>query len=152
VKGQSSARKRKKSFGLARSPPTDLGMSAESERVVRDKVKRFNLKDSPNTKTGATNVFLPLHFFPFVNLPELRTLKATEVSFLECQGALALPIGEVMDVFAKNYFLYVHPCMPVIDEAYFWRHYRSVDKQGEGFSILLMRAVLFAAVSVSSPR
>ncbi|KAL2872695.1 Zn(II)2Cys6 transcription factor [Aspergillus lucknowensis] len=69
------------------------------------------------------------------------------VTFVRSQGALRVPIQEVLDAFTKHYFLYVHPCLPVVDEAAFWRNYRSVDGSAGKISTLLFQAMLFAASS-----
>lgn len=62
--------------------------------------------------------------------------------------SLKVPVREVLDVFTKHYFLYVHPCLPVVDEAEFWRKYRSVDASAGKISTLLFQSMLFAASSV----
>ncbi|KAL4876054.1 fungal-specific transcription factor domain-containing protein [Aspergillus karnatakaensis] len=69
------------------------------------------------------------------------------LAFIKAQGNLKVPIQKVMDVFTKHYFLYVHPCLPVIDEAVFWGKYRSVDGSAGKISTLLFQAMLFAASS-----
>ncbi|KAL4948931.1 fungal-specific transcription factor domain-containing protein [Aspergillus filifer] len=71
----------------------------------------------------------------------------TNLTFVKSQMALRVPIQEVLDVFTKHYFLYVHPCLPVIDETVFWRKYRSVDASAGKISTLLFQAMLFAASS-----
>ncbi|KAL4943488.1 hypothetical protein BDV06DRAFT_221148 [Aspergillus oleicola] len=71
----------------------------------------------------------------------------TNLTFVKSQMALRVPIQEVLDVFTKHYFLYVHPCLPVIDEAVFWRKYRSVNARAGKISTLLFQAMLFAASS-----
>ncbi|KAI9367178.1 fungal-specific transcription factor domain-containing protein [Aspergillus egyptiacus] len=70
-----------------------------------------------------------------------------KVTFIRSQGQLRVPIQDVLDVFTKHYFLYVHPCLPVIDEAVFWRKYRCVDGSAGKISTLLFQAMLFAASS-----
>ncbi|KAL2846513.1 fungal-specific transcription factor domain-containing protein [Aspergillus pseudodeflectus] len=69
------------------------------------------------------------------------------VTFVRSQGALRVPIQEVLDVFTKHYFLYVHPCLPVVDEALFWRKYRCPDGSAGKISTLLFQAMLFATSS-----
>ncbi|KAL4918182.1 fungal-specific transcription factor domain-containing protein [Aspergillus aurantiobrunneus] len=69
------------------------------------------------------------------------------VTFIRSQMALKVPVQEVLDVFTKHYFLYVHPCLPVVDEAVFWRKYRSVDASAGKISTFLFQAMLFAASS-----
>lgn len=72
----------------------------------------------------------------------------TGLTFVRSQTALRVPIQEVLDIFTKHYFLYVHPCLPVVDEAVFWRKYRSVDASAGKISTLLFQAMLFAASPV----
>ncbi|KAL2820323.1 fungal-specific transcription factor domain-containing protein [Aspergillus granulosus] len=72
---------------------------------------------------------------------------SARVTFVRSQGALRVPIQEVLDIFTKHYFLYVHPCLPVVDEALFWRKYRSVDGSAGKISTLLFQAMLFATSS-----
>ncbi|KAL4860347.1 fungal-specific transcription factor domain-containing protein [Aspergillus spectabilis] len=51
------------------------------------------------------------------------------------------------DILTKHYFLYVHPCLPVVDEEWFWRQYRRGDGNEGKVSQLLFQAMLFAASS-----
>ncbi|KAL4801502.1 fungal-specific transcription factor domain-containing protein [Aspergillus unguis] len=76
-----------------------------------------------------------------------ETHNQTSLTFVKSQMSLRTPIQEVMDVFTKHYFLYFHPCLPVVDEAGFWRKYRSVDASEGKISTLLFQAMLFAASS-----
>ncbi|KAL4779227.1 fungal-specific transcription factor domain-containing protein [Aspergillus varians] len=71
----------------------------------------------------------------------------THLTSIRSQMALRVPVPEVLDVFTKHYFLYVHPFLPVVDEAVFWRKYRSVDAGSGKISTLLFQAMLFAASS-----
>ncbi|KAL4867675.1 fungal-specific transcription factor domain-containing protein [Aspergillus spectabilis] len=71
----------------------------------------------------------------------------THMTFVKARGVLRVSIQEVLVVFTKHYFLYVHPCLPVVDEAVFWRKYRSVDGSAGKISPLLFQAMLFAASS-----
>ncbi|KAL4978551.1 hypothetical protein BDW66DRAFT_158068 [Aspergillus desertorum] len=57
----------------------------------------------------------------------------TKLTFVKSQMAL------------KHYFLYVHPFLPVIDEAVFWTKYRSLDSRVGKISTLLFPTILFAA-------
>ncbi|RDW90444.1 putative Zn(II)2Cys6 transcription factor [Aspergillus mulundensis] len=67
------------------------------------------------------------------------------LTFVKAQTALKVPIQEVLDVFVNHYFLYVHPFLPVVDEAVFWRKYRSLDASAGKISTLLFQTMLFAA-------
>ncbi|KAL3474383.1 fungal-specific transcription factor domain-containing protein [Aspergillus californicus] len=78
---------------------------------------------------------------------ELHPAEPMSLGFVKSQGALKVPIQEVLDVFTKHYFLYVHPCLPVVDEAAFWQKYRCIDGSAGKISTLLFQAMLFAASS-----
>ncbi|KAL4910151.1 hypothetical protein BDW74DRAFT_173617 [Aspergillus multicolor] len=73
------------------------------------------------------------------------TPDTNNLAFVKAQMALKVPIQEVLDVFVKHYFLYVHPFLPVVDEALFWRKYRSLDASAGKISTLLFQTMLFAA-------
>ncbi|KAL4742357.1 fungal-specific transcription factor domain-containing protein [Aspergillus similis] len=67
------------------------------------------------------------------------------LTFVKSQMALKVPVQEVLDVFVKHYFLYVHPFLPVVDEAVFWTKYRRLDASAGKISTLLFQTMLFAA-------
>jgi hypothetical protein len=72
---------------------------------------------------------------------------------LRMQKSLYVPERPVLESFLRHYFLYVHPCMPVVDEARFWEIYHGDDESSsptQEFSLLLFQAMLFAASSVRS--
>ncbi|PLB54958.1 hypothetical protein P170DRAFT_460931 [Aspergillus steynii IBT 23096] len=95
-----------------------------------------------------TNAPLPFSSYTFLKAPGLKQLGPVELSFLESQGCLQMPARHVTDSFVRNYFLYVHPCLPVIDEAAFWRQYQcSSTSQDERISLLVFQSMLFAASS-----
>lgn len=57
-----------------------------------------------------------------------------------------------MEYLLKSYFLYVHPFTPVVDEAKFWKLFRS-SNEGQGqWPLLLYQAMLCASANVCPPR
>jgi 3-deoxy-D-manno-octulosonic-acid transferase len=48
----------------------------------------------------------------------------------------------------SRYFLYVHPCLPVINEAEFWPMLNQEATVKSSFSLLVFQAMMFAACSV----
>lgn len=95
-----------------------------------------------------SSISLPFSFYPFIKATRLRELNPTQIAFLESQGCLHLPTKSVTDMFVHNYFLYVHPFLPLLDEARFWQEYRLFSVHGDGISILLFHTMLFAASCV----
>ena len=70
------------------------------------------------------------------------------MAFLECQGCFHLPDEQLLYTFLRHYFLYVHPSLPLVDEAQFWRLYRRNGEDGAKLSLLLLRTMIFAAAYV----
>ncbi|KAK1138573.1 hypothetical protein N8T08_002367 [Aspergillus melleus] len=100
------------------------------------------------TESTFANVPLPFSSYTFLKAPGLKRLGPVELSFLESQGCLSIPARHVTDSFVRSYFLYVHPSLPLIDEAAFWRLYRcSNTGRDESIPLLLFQSMLFAASS-----
>ncbi|KAL5360846.1 fungal-specific transcription factor domain-containing protein [Aspergillus floccosus] len=83
--------------------------------------------------------------YPCLDASGLKRLTPETIVLLETHGCLRVPSRHALDALIKRYFLYVHPCLPVLDEAAFWREYRCTNAGGNGISIVLFRAMLFAA-------
>jgi hypothetical protein len=94
-----------------------------------------------------TNVSVLFVCCPFLVAPRLHCLDPEECKFLEERGSLHVPTGYVLDTFVRHYFQHVHPCLPLIDEAEFWRIYHG-EESSCGVSLLLFKAMLFAAACV----
>ncbi|KAM5356478.1 hypothetical protein ACJ41O_003124 [Fusarium nematophilum] len=90
----------------------------------------------------------------FLTLRDISTLPEQDVQFLELNGCFHLPTRPVQDEFVHQYFLYVHPCYPLIDEAEFWDLYLNRPRR-EGtsstMSLLVFQAMLFASSAFVSP-
>ncbi|KAF5968516.1 cutinase transcription factor 1 beta [Fusarium coicis] len=98
---------------------------------------------APNTKSHITYTY-----YPFLAL-DMPGLEPSDVHYLESQMCLSVPTPDVLDDFIREYFLHVHPGLPLLDEADFWAVY-SGDKEpcGEStISLFLFQAMLFAASS-----
>ncbi|KAK2924695.1 hypothetical protein FoTM2_014973 [Fusarium oxysporum f. sp. vasinfectum] len=60
---------------------------------------------------------------PFLVLPDLRVLPEQDVDFLELNRCFHLPVRTVQEEFINQYFLYLHPYYPLVDEKEFWDMY-----------------------------
>jgi hypothetical protein len=88
---------------------------------------------------------------PFLVLPDLRVLPEQDVDFLELNRCFHLPVRTVQEEFINQYFLYLHPYYPLVDEKEFWDMYmgrESGDGKGRPMSLLVFQAMLFAASAV----
>ncbi|OGM47306.1 hypothetical protein ABOM_003808 [Aspergillus bombycis] len=90
---------------------------------------------------------LPFAYYGFLNTSTLQRLDETHIRFLEEKGCLHLPPRVVMDIFLQYYFLYVHPCLPILDQAQFLFDYRHPEQSTCQYSLPLLQAVLCAAAA-----
>lgn len=92
-------------------------------------------------------------FYPFLALGNIHGIPPQDVNFLELQGCLRVPTRTILDEFVQQYFLHVHPLLPMLNEGDFWAvycvnpaNYVSNDK----LSLLVFQAMLFASCNVSA--
>lgn len=79
----------------------------------------------------------------------MRHLSPTQIHALESKRCLHLPSGSILDEFIRQYFLYVHPCLPLLDEGHFWSIYHGRSENlTPTVSLALFQAMLFAASRV----
>lgn len=87
-------------------------------------------------------------YYPYLRAPNLQRLQSADRSFLESQKSLHVPAGPILDAVMSRYFLYVHPFLPVINEAEFWPILHQEATGKPSFSLLVFQAMMFAACSV----
>lgn len=92
-------------------------------------------------------------YFNFVGTETWEHIAPEDFKFLECKGCFHLPSRPVLDELVHEYFLHVHPILPIINEQEFWNMYFSSDRQSTQGKIPLFvfRAMLFVSCSVSGP-
>lgn len=82
----------------------------------------------------------------------MNHLSPMQIRALEQGLCLSVPSHEVLDEFVRQYFLYVHPCLPILDEGAFWSMYSRRQHAGPEpitCSLVLFQAMLFASSRVS---
>ncbi|KAJ4138597.1 hypothetical protein NW768_002447 [Fusarium equiseti] len=90
----------------------------------------------------------------FLTLNALGGIPEQDVDFLEHNRCFHLPSRTVQEDFIYQYFLYLHPYYPLINERDFWDMYmsRNTDaRETPTMSLLVFQAMLFAASSFVSP-
>ncbi|OAL46306.1 hypothetical protein IQ07DRAFT_146497 [Pyrenochaeta sp. DS3sAY3a] len=94
-------------------------------------------------------IFVPFYYHRYLQRLDISHLSPVQVQLLEEQGCFKVPSGSVLREFVRHYFLYVHPCLPILNEAAFWSMYQeqgiSNQSHDRGFSLALFQAMLFAA-------
>jgi hypothetical protein len=83
----------------------------------------------------------------FVEAMDFSKLSSQDINFIKMKGALTLPSSPVLDDLIRRYFLWVHPCLPLLDEGEFLQAYRRY--RSEKISLFLLQAMLFASCAVS---
>ncbi|KAM5358478.1 hypothetical protein ACJA88_015342 [Fusarium oxysporum] len=87
--------------------------------------------------------------YPYVIISNIHRVPQDDFAFIELQGCLKLPIRPLLDTFVQQYFLHVHPALPVVSEHDFWELYDGHKTQAQSYqntiSLLLFQAMLFAA-------
>lgn len=92
-------------------------------------------------------------FYPCLSVNNIHNLPPQDVNFLEQQGCLRVPTRALLDEFLQQYFLHVHPMLPLLNEGDTWDMYCLQPTgygQAERLSLLLLQAILFASCTFVS--
>lgn len=93
-------------------------------------------------------------YYPFLSITNLHNIPAQDANFLESQDCLRVPTRAVMNEFLQQYFLHVHPLLPLFNEGDFWDMYLNEGLEKLGLvrgrmSLLVLQSLLFATCNVS---
>ncbi|EPE06210.1 fungal transcriptional regulatory protein [Ophiostoma piceae UAMH 11346] len=97
-------------------------------------------------------------YYPFLAISNLPGILPQDVNYLELQGCLRVPTRSVLDEFVQQFFLHVHPLLPLFNEGDFWELYcqQATGIGGSGdvpcgrLSLLVFQAMLFATCNFVS--
>lgn len=92
-------------------------------------------------------------YYPFLTISNLSNIPAQDVNFLEQQGCLRVPTRALLDEFLQQYFMHVHPLLPLVNEGDFWDIYcqnTSGSAVNDRVSLLVFQAILFASCNFVS--
>ncbi|KAK9777243.1 putative Zn(2)-C6 fungal-type domain-containing protein [Seiridium cardinale] len=95
------------------------------------------------------NADITYSYYPFLTLDNLPNVMPQDVNYLESQGCFRVPTREILDEFVQQYFLHVHPVMPMLNEGDFWDMYGESGHGGSGerMSLLVFQSMLFSSVN-----
>jgi len=90
-------------------------------------------------------------YFDFLETESLSHIAPEDFKFLENKGCFHIPQRPILDDLVREYFLHVHPGLPVVDERLFWEMYLLGGRRPEcrKVPLFLFRAMLFVSCSVS---
>lgn len=86
--------------------------------------------------------------YAFLQTPKVKTILPQDLEFLYNQGCFVVPQRHVLDEFIHKYFSFIHPILPILNEADFWALYNqktSPDTCYDRLSILVLQGVLFTS-------
>ncbi|RSL86252.1 hypothetical protein CEP51_002931 [Fusarium floridanum] len=84
--------------------------------------------------------------YSFLQTPDTKSLLPQDLAFLTSQGCFVVPHRAALDEFMQQYFLHVHPMLPILNEKDHWQAYNSQDPQVQGsMSILVLQGLLFVS-------
>lgn len=114
----------------------------------------IGLTDSPdqNARPRATVLYSHLQFLSASNI---HMIPSQDVNYLESQGCLHIPARPLLDDFVEQFFLHVHPLIPLVDEGDFWDMYSQTSGRpgtDASMSLLLFQAILFSSCTVCLPQ
>lgn len=87
-------------------------------------------------------------YYPFLTIGNLPNIPPQDVNYLELQGCLRVPTRRILDEFVQQYFLHVHPLLPMLNEGDFWDMYCGPGPANDTISLLLLHSMLFASCNV----
>jgi hypothetical protein len=115
------------------------------------------IDDTPLNIESGSHGFMNTHviysYYPFLRLDTLPYMTPEDVNFLESQGCFRVPIRPLLDQFVKEYFLHIHPGLPIIDEGTFWEMYTNRGShlaEHPRMSLFVFQAMAFASSCVST--
>lgn len=92
-------------------------------------------------------------YYPFISISNLPYILPQDVNYLESQSCFRLPTKAILDEFVQQYFLHVHPLLPIFNEGDFWDIYcqqATGSYTGQKISLLVMQALIFSSCNVRS--
>lgn len=90
-------------------------------------------------------------YYPFLTVNNASQSFPQDFNFLEVEGCFHVPTKLVLDDLVHQYFVNVHPHLPLLSEADFWDSYHGNGPHPKPkLSLLVFQAMLFAASNVSS--
>ncbi|KAH7016409.1 uncharacterized protein B0I36DRAFT_436093 [Microdochium trichocladiopsis] len=112
-----------------------------------------NLQSNPRTADGDARrrVTVLYSHLPFLAVGNIHRVPFEDVNYLESCGCLHVPARPLLDNFVEQYFLHIHPLLPLVDEGDFWEMYSEVEAPcppDNRMPLLLFQAMLFSSCAL----
>ncbi|EEU34405.1 uncharacterized protein NECHADRAFT_21539, partial [Fusarium vanettenii 77-13-4] len=148
--------------GLPADPPVQPGPAVSRYTSALDDLPAFLPKPShsstslqshwPMVPNAPGSPELSYCCYPFLTLTNLHQIPQQDAAFLDTQGCFRVPVQPLLDELVQDYFLHIHPFLPLINEGDFWELYYHDPRYPpeRPMSLLLLQAMLFAACTFIS--
>lgn len=96
--------------------------------------------------------YVAISYYKFIDSSGLFNLSPEDYNFLEQKNCFRIPTKQLLDEIIKQYFLHVHPHLPILNEGVFWEMYTAKDgfsPEKPRLSLFVFQAMIFASCSVS---
>lgn len=136
----------------SRQPPLPPAPTERHEASTPTQPQIPNGLQWPGEQTMNFTSEITFSYYPWLAISNLANILPQDVQYLDMQGCLRVPTRAVLDEFVQQYFLHVHPLLPLFNEGDFWEMY---CHQGFGaaptekMSLLVFQSMLFATCNVS---
>ncbi|KAL2755720.1 hypothetical protein ACRALDRAFT_1082152 [Sodiomyces alcalophilus JCM 7366] len=109
-----------------------------------------NSSNDRSSNSLGLNSDVTYSYYPFLTIGNLPNIPAQDVNYLELQGCLRVPTRRILDEFVQQYFLHVHPLLPMLNEGDFWDMYCGPAASNDTMSLLLFQSMIFASCNFVS--
>ncbi|KAH8660223.1 fungal-specific transcription factor domain-containing protein [Xylariales sp. PMI_506] len=110
-------------------------------------------QDTPTAWQASIHCRVVYLSYSFLTINNYSNIPSQDLNFLAMQGCLHVPPRGLLDEFTQQYFLHIHPFLPLVNEDEFWEiYYPSTDglETREKMPLLVCQAMLFAACNIVS--
>ncbi|KPM38667.1 hypothetical protein AK830_g7894 [Neonectria ditissima] len=91
--------------------------------------------------------------YSILEAPKVHSLSPEDLDYLYKQGCFVVPQRNILNEFIQQYFLHIHPMLPMLNEADFWALYHpqhSDTASGERMPLIVLQGILFSSCSFVS--
>ena len=125
-----------------RQPPDSPDTRSDTRIDTRIDIRSDDRSDTRSHPAIAYDGGFPMNNSSF--------LSSNDIDFLESQGCMKVPEQIVLDQVVRQYFRYVHPLLPLLDEKETWAAYNhSTTRSKTRIPLVLLQAMMFASCNVS---
>ncbi|KAI1103601.1 fungal-specific transcription factor domain-containing protein [Jackrogersella minutella] len=135
--------------------PSPIPIAPEAATLPLNTFNAFAAPEIPlwvGDQRVTVNADVTYSYYPFLSIDNLHNIMPQDVNYLESQGCFRVPTRAILDEFVQQYFLHIHPILPIINEGDFWDIYcnPSFSDANEKISLVFFSAVLFSSCNFVS--